>query len=262
MQENNMIKGNLILITMFAVLLMLMSVVNVNAASQRESEPNDTKSAANLIKMGMPVYGSTPIKNMGVYDQNYDWFRFTAPISGTAKLYVHTDGFTKDESDGLSVYVYDSNDNKLTSTFDPYSTTSGNSVTFPVKSGKTYFLHCYGSDDVIGIFKNVDYHIQVDYEISKTKITKVKAGKKQFTVTWSKQSKASFYQVQYIKKSVYDDYGWSKAKTVNASNKSKSKKIKGLAKKKQYYVRVRVARTIDGVTYYSVWSPRKLVKTK
>lgn len=262
MNESNRIKGNLILISIFAVLLMLMSIVEVSATSQRESEPNDTKSAANMIKMGTSVYGSTPIKDMGVYDQNYDWFRFQAPISGTAKLYVHTDGFTKDESDGLSVYVYDSNDNKLTSTFDPYSTSSGNSVTFPVKSGKTYYIHCYGSDGVIGIFRNVDYHIQVDYEIAKTKITKVKGGKKKFTVTWSKQSKASSYQVQYIKRSVYDDYGWSKAKTVTVSNKSRSKIVKSLAKKKQYYVRVRVARKINGVTYYSSWSARKSVKTK
>lgn len=113
-----------------------------------------------------------------------------------------------------------------------------------------------------GNYSGLDYHFKVSYVIGKTTIKSVKPAKKAFTVTWNKKAKASFYQVQYIKKSVHQDYGWSKAKTIKVSKKAKSKKIRKLARKKQYYVRVRVARTIKGVTYYSAWSPKKVVKTR
>ena len=88
-----------------------------------------------------------------------------------------------------------------------------------------------------------------------------KGKKKSFTVKWNKKAKTSFYQVQYVSKNSFQDYSWSKAKTVKVSKKAKSKTIKKLKAKRTYYVRVRVARKIAGKVYYSGWSKKKIVKS-
>ncbi len=54
----------------------------------------------------------------------------------------------------------------------------------------------------------------------------------------------------------------SGAKYATAGKKSKSKKIKGLAKKTKYYVQVRTYTKSGGTTFYSKWSAKKTVKTK
>lgn len=254
-------KISVAVMTFVFICLFALSAKSVFAAIDEE-EPNDDRTTANAIEMGVTVYGDTPIVDKGNYYEHTDYFKFTAPISGTAKLSVWTDSVTEDESDGLKVYVYDWNDNILGRVFDSHRTESCTSITFPVQCGKTYYLECYGSDELIGIYTEVGYHLRVDYSIGKTSIKSVKGKNKAFTVNWNKKAKASFYQVQYVKKSVYDDYAWTEAEKINVSSKSGSKTIQNLTKKKTYYVRVRVARTIEGVTYYSPWSSRKKVQTK
>lgn len=239
------------------MMVMLFSISIVFAASG-ESEPNNSRAEANAIQMGSTVYGST--SDNGGNDKE-DFFKFAAPINGTAKLTLYADkAVYQPDITGVKVWITDANNNQIGDVFDGCATASGASVTFPVSSGKTYYIRCCGS--YYNFYEAVDYHLNVGYSIGRTNIKKIKAGKKQFEVTWSKKAKASFYQVQYIKKSAYDDYGWNKAKTVNISNKKKCKTIKKLAKKKRYYVRVRVARKIAGATYYSAWSSKKAVKTK
>ena len=88
-----------------------------------------------------------------------------------------------------------------------------------------------------------------------TKISSLKAGKKAFTVKYSKQTSGTGYEIQY---------GTSKsfkgAKTVKISkNKTVSKTVKKLKSKKTYYVRVRVTK---GSSYKSSWSAVKKVKVK
>lgn len=254
-------KISVAVMTFIFICLFALSAKGVFAAIDEE-EPNDDRTTANTIEMGETVYGDTPIVDKGNYSSNDDYFKFTAPISGTAKLSVWTDSVTEDESDGLQVYVYDRNDNRIGKVFDSYRSESCTSITFPVQCGKTYYLECYGSDGVIGIYTNVSYHLRVDYSIGKTSIKSVKGKSKAFTVNWNKKAKASFYQVQYVKKSTYDDYGWTGAKKINVSSQLGSKTVQNLMKKKTYYVRVRVARTIEGVTYYSPWSSKQKVQTK
>ena len=91
---------------------------------------------------------------------------------------------------------------------------------------------------------------------------KVKKGKKSFTAKWKKQSKKNLkkfngYQIRYS-----TNANMSKAKFATAGKKSKSKKIKGLAKKTTYYVQVRTYTKSSGTTFYSKWSAKKKVKTK
>ena len=91
---------------------------------------------------------------------------------------------------------------------------------------------------------------------------KVAKAKKAFKAKWAKQSAAKQkkfggYQIRYSLKS-----NMKGAKYAYASKKSKSKKISKLKKKTKYYVQVRTYTKKNGVTYYSKWSAKKVVKTK
>ena len=96
-----------------------------------------------------------------------------------------------------------------------------------------------------------------------TGVSKVKAAKKGFKVTWKKQAtQTSGYQVQYSTSSKF-----KKAKTVTISkNKTTSKSVSKLSAKKKYYVRVRTYKTVKvngkNVKLYSGWSKAKSVTTK
>lgn len=94
---------------------------------------------------------------------------------------------------------------------------------------------------------------------AKTSITKLTAGKKCFTVKWSKKTaQVTGYQIQYSTNSKF-----SKTKTVTITkNKTVSKKISKLSAKKKYYVRIRTYKTVSGKKYYSDWSAAKSVTTK
>ena len=96
-----------------------------------------------------------------------------------------------------------------------------------------------------------------------TGVSKVKAAKKGFKVTWKKQAtQTTGYQVQYSTSSKF-----KKAKTVTISkNKTTSKSVSKLSAKKKYYVRVRTYKTVKvngkNVKLYSGWSKAKSVTTK
>jgi len=97
-----------------------------------------------------------------------------------------------------------------------------------------------------------------------TSISKLVKAKKAFTVKWKKQtakmSKTPItgYQIRY---SLKKNMSSSKIVTVKGY-KSKSKKIKKLKRKKNYYVQIRTYKTVNNKNYYSSWSAKKKVKTK
>ena len=97
-----------------------------------------------------------------------------------------------------------------------------------------------------------------------TSVSKVKAAKKGFKVTWKKQAtQTTGYQVQYSR-----DKKFKKGnKTVNITkNKTTSKSVSKLSAKKKYYVRVRTYKLVKvngkNVKLYSGWSKAKSVTTK
>ena len=97
-----------------------------------------------------------------------------------------------------------------------------------------------------------------------TGVSKVKAAKKGFKVTWKKQAtQTTGYEVQYSTSSNFKKGN----KTVNiAKNKTTSKSVSKLSAKKKYYVRVRTYKTVKiggkNVKLYSGWSGAKSVTTK
>lgn len=95
------------------------------------------------------------------------------------------------------------------------------------------------------------------YCVSAPSISSLKNVKtKKMTVKWSKNSKATGYQIQYSTSSSFSSY-----KTVTVTSyKTVSKTISKLTKGKRYYVRVRAYKTVSGTKYYSAWSGKKSVK--
>ena len=91
-----------------------------------------------------------------------------------------------------------------------------------------------------------------------TSITKLKALKKGFTVTWKKQaSSITGYQIQYWKTG-------DKSKLIRVKVKNPettSKKIKKLKAGQKYSVKVRTYKIVDGKYYYSSWCTTKRVRT-
>lgn len=92
-----------------------------------------------------------------------------------------------------------------------------------------------------------------------TSISKLTAKSKGFKVTWKKQTtQTTGYQIQYSTSSQFKN-----AKTVTISkNKTTSRTVTKLSKKKKYYVRIRTYKTINKTKYYSSWSKAKTVTTK
>lgn len=96
-----------------------------------------------------------------------------------------------------------------------------------------------------------------------TKISKVKAVSKGFTVTWKKQkTQTSGYEIQYSTSSKFKN-----ATTVTIKkNTTTSKKITKLKANKKYYVRVRTYKTVKvngkSKKIYSAWSEKKTITTK
>ena len=94
----------------------------------------------------------------------------------------------------------------------------------------------------------------------KTSVSKVTAAKKALTVQIKKQTKnTSGYEIQYSTSSKFK----SGNKTVDVKkNSTTSVKIKKLKAKKNYYVRVRTYKKINGKKHCSEWSKAVKKKTK
>lgn len=94
-----------------------------------------------------------------------------------------------------------------------------------------------------------------------TKVTGVKVSNlwgRKIKVSWSRQQKISGYQIQYAQNKKFT----KSKKTVNVSRGSSLKIIKGLKKKKTYYVRVRAYAASDNSKLYGAWSKSVKIKIK
>ena len=117
-----------------------------------------------------------------------------------------------------------------------------------VKNGNsyTYRLRAYNSAGKGGYTAAKTYRYLSRPSISK--LTNPKAGK--LKAVWTKNSKATGYQLQY---STSADF--SAKKTVKIKDKTTlNKTISGLKKGKTFYVRIRAYKTVSGTDYYSAWS--------
>ena len=100
-------------------------------------------------------------------------------------------------------------------------------------------------------------------DLPSVKIKSIVRGEGSFTLKWKKLSagkrkKITGLQIQYCRKKDFS----SGVKNVYASKASSSKKIRNLASKKTYYVRIRSYKKTGDVMHTSAWSAAKKVKTR
>ena len=100
-------------------------------------------------------------------------------------------------------------------------------------------------------------------DLPAVKISKPKAAKRSMTVKWKKVSKKNRKKIAGIQIQYSTDRTFKTGvKTVTAKKTAASKKIKKLASKKKYYVRVRAYKNAGGVKHVSKWSKIKTAKVK
>lgn len=94
-----------------------------------------------------------------------------------------------------------------------------------------------------------------------------KRGKKKLTVRWkamSSSQKSKYksaitgYQVRVARKANFSNAKYKKVKGISKTSVT----VKGLKKKKTYYVQYRSYKVVGSTTYYSKWSSKKKAKTK
>lgn len=104
---------------------------------------------------------------------------------------------------------------------------------------------------------------QLKPSLPSVKISKPKAAKKSATIKWKKVSKKNQKKIAKIEIQYSTDKTFkTSVKTVYAKKSAASKKIKKLASKKTYYVRIRAYIKSGGIVHVSNWSATKPVKAK
>ena len=102
------------------------------------------------------------------------------------------------------------------------------------------------------------YNLSFTINPKGSSVKKLTAGKGSITVKYAKNTmQTSGYQLAYST----SKNGKFKTLTVK-NNKTTSKKITKLARKKKYFVKIRTYKTVGSKKYYSAWSKVKSVKTK
>lgn len=175
------------------------------------------------------------------------------PVSGGLKV------SWKRSSAGASYIIYrkSRNDsytkiitNTKTTSFVDKGLTNGGKYTYKIVAYKKIGRTTYKS--AAGAAKSMMY-------VATPKVASVKnVASKKMVVRWTKNSKATGYQLQYATSKTF-----KRAKTIRFTNpKTVKKTLRSLAKKKRYYVRVRAYKKSGRVTYYSAWSTSKNVVIK
>ena len=191
------------------------------------------------------------------YNSTGKTIKYLAPISPT--LSNSSSGITVKWSKvaGASgYYVYrktGSGSYSKIATIKSGSTVSYTDTGVKTKNGTTYtYKVCAYNGSTLGSFTAKKIVRLMGTTISSVANSKSKS----LTVKWTKDAKATGYQIQYSTSSSFA----SGNKTVTvSSNATVSKTISSLTKGKKYYVRIRTYKTISGVKYYSGWSTNKSV---
>lgn len=106
-------------------------------------------------------------------------------------------------------------------------------------------------------YKNSSTKITITVNPAGVKLSQAKnlSGRK-LSLKWKKNAKASGYQIQYATNRKFTG---AKIKKVSGAAKTKLT-IKGLKKKKTYYIRIRTYKTVSRTPYYSEWSSARKIK--
>ena len=185
-------------------------------------------------------YGTQKISYKNKFEKSYGdkWFKINAKLErGDGKL------------------SYSSSDKKV-ATVD-----SKGKVTIKGTGTCTITVKAKGTSN----YKEKKVKITLNVKPKKASLKSVKASKgKKMTIKWSKDTRASGYQIYY---STSKDFSSKNTKKVTVSgNKNTSKTIKSLKKGKKYYVKVRSYKTVKNngknQKLYGSWSKVKNITAK
>ncbi len=245
----------------------------------RSTSKNGTYSKVKTITSGSTVsYKDTASKSNGktYYYKVYAYSGSTKSSASAAKSVKYMKGTISsltNTSSGITVnwskvsnasgyYVYRkaSTESKYTlvKTIGKASTVSYTDTKVKSKNGTTYTYYVqpyYKSGSTI---TKGAYATTKTVRMTAVSLSSVKnSSSKKMTVKWSKNTKATGYQIQYSTSSTFA----SGNKTVTVSGASSTSKVIGsLTKGKKYYVRIRTYKTVSKTKYYSAWSSKKSVK--
>lgn len=253
-----------------SIFLSIVTVVTMLAVGTTSAFAAGWASRATPINLGTVYSESAEDTDTYFDDHYYDAFVFSIPAKGKVKIRIEAED--RYYADYTTNYLYRSSnlddpigDSYLSCTNDGYSSGGGyyySEFTTNLSSAGTYYLAV--KYDYYPSSYDGSYDIRVTYtpSFSNTSLSKVSAKKKAFNAKWKKCSNVSGYQLQYSTKK-----NMKSAKTYTfKGNKTTSKTVSKLKKKKTYYVRVRTYKTVKingkNKTYYGKWSSKKAVKTK
>lgn len=138
-----------------------------------------------------------------------------------------------------------------------YDNTETSYTDTTVKNGTTYsYMVCAVSDSS----QSVKSAITTRTFLKKNSVSKVTSEKKALTLTWSKNSSASGYEIQYSTSSKFTSSSTKSVKITSSNTVTKT--IKSLKAGQKYYVRVRAFKSVSDTNYYSVWSSAKSITVK
>lgn len=254
-----------------SIFLSIVTVVTMLAVGTTSAFAAGWVSRATPINLGTVYNESADYTDTYFDDCYYDAFVFSVPAKGKVKVRIEAEdeNYMYDDK-----YVYRSSNlddpiggGRLSYVNDGYSSGGGyyyREYTANLSSAGTYYLAVEYATSNLDYYYDGSYDIRVTYtpSFSNTSLSKVSAKKKAFNAKWKKCSNVSGYQLQYSTKK-----NMKSAKTYTfKGNKTTSKTVSKLKKKKTYYVRVRTYKTVKingkNKTYYGKWSSKKAVKTK
>ena len=241
------VNRNLVRVTFILLFLFVISSIQ-SYASMNESEPNDSAMRANTIRFGQSIYGSSG-------DYNRDWFKFTAPATGSVKISIWCDGaeMYPDRVHAISADVYDSDQNDVAyNIFDRQDTSSPGASTFGVKGGQLYYVRVRNDS----VYYNTYYHFVLEYTKPTGKIiirnTIANSARKTNTVVWDKSKirGANGYEINWKARGASK---WASRKVGNVTRGDTS----GLTIGGLYEIRVRPYLSLNSGSYvvYGSWSP-------
>ena len=228
-----------------------LKVIN-KAATNFESENNDTKGKADVVTLGKTYNGVTD------HSEDDDWYKFKVAKNGTVKLELkkHSSASADNVDWGWSYTVYDKNNKEVAKI---ESIKSKGISTLNLKKG-TYYVKVTTQNSYFAPTE-CRYTISTKFAPapSASNITSIKSKAKKVTLNWKKSANATGYYV-YRCDSKAGEY--KKVATVKGAKKTTYTDKKGLKKGQKYYYKVVAYKTTNKIVAPANASKIKFVKVK
>ena len=188
-------------------------------------------------------------------DYDNDVYKVIVPAKGVMSVVFTPNDAENNLGDGYKISIY----NKIGRLIKTENEVTKRAIIRQHVVAGTYYVVVEKQDSVSNVAKK-EYSISaVVPSVSAPAVTglSVKAGTKKATISWTKASGVSGYQIQYSRSSSF-----KAGKTVNVSASSKTYIAKNLYSKNRYYVRIRSYKKVNGKIVWGKFSAAKSAVVK